>query len=140
MTGRLAGEIALAEPDEYRALPLENPPKRTSTSETKLDVGDIRNSLKSVMQRKCGVMRNETELTEALESIKTWSQILLSKQFSTEEAWEAQNMLVVARLIVEGALQRRETRGGHNRSDYPIFDPDAPAIHSLFVNESVVLR
>ena len=140
MTGRLAGEIALAEPDEYRALPLENPPKRTSTSETKLDVGDIRNSLKSVMQRKCGVMRNETELTEALESIKTWSQILLSKQFSTEEAWEAQNMLVVARLIVEGALQRRETRGGHNRSDYPIFDPEAPAIHSLFVNESVVLR
>lgn len=135
-TGRLAGEIAASEPDEYRALPLENPPINAERrSDGSLDVTDVRNSLKSAMQRECGVVRNEDDLKHALESINTWSRILLTKQFSTIEAWEAQNMLLVSRLVVEGALERRETRGGHNRSDCGPFDPEAPAIHSLFVND-----
>ena len=133
--GRLASEIALSEPDEYRALPLENRPKSSSQrSEAELDVADVRASLKSVMQRLCGVVRSEFGLKEALEGLEHWAKILNDKQFTTVEAWEAQNMLLVARLVVEGALARRETRGGHNRSDYPDFDPNVPALHSLFIN------
>lgn len=138
MTGRLAGEIAASEPDEYRALPLENPPVPSGVADRALDVDDVRNSLKSVMQRECGVVRNETDLKDALKNIKAWSKIILSKQFDTVEAWEAQNMLVVARLIVEGAIERRETRGGHNRSDCGPFDPNAPATHSLFKNADLL--
>lgn len=133
-TGRLAGEIAASEPDEYRALPLENPPIHSDAQST-LDVPDVRNSLKSVMQRECGVVRNEADLVDALESIKAWSKMLLEKQFTTIEAWEAQNMLIVAQLVVAGAIERRESRGGHNRSDCGPFDPDAPALHSIFIND-----
>ncbi len=135
-TGRLAGEIAMQTTDEYRALPLENPPLSTNVAETAVDVDDVRNSLKSVMQRLCGVVRNETGLTEALQSIANWSKILFSKQFNAVSAWEVQNMLVVSRLIVEGALARRETRGSHNRSDCNPFDPTEAAEHSLFVSEN----
>ena len=71
------------------------------------------------MWRKVGVVRNETGLTEALNSVKRWSKYVLSRQFRTPKGWELQNMLIVARLIIEGALRRRETRGSHNRSDYP---------------------
>jgi L-aspartate oxidase len=34
---------------------------------------------------------------------------------ATEEA----NMITTGRLIVEGALMRKESRGGHYRSDFP---------------------
>jgi len=132
-TGRLAGEIAMQTTDEYRALPLENPPAASNVAETAVDVADVRNSLKSVMQRLCGVVRCEQGLQEALQSITNWSKILFSKQFNTVAAWEVQNMLVVARLIVEGALARRETRGSHNRSDCEPFDPNETPVHSLFV-------
>ena len=34
-------------------------------------------------------------------------------------ATEELNLVQTARLIVEGALKRKESRGGHYRSDYP---------------------
>ncbi|MBQ9872959.1 MAG: L-aspartate oxidase [Thermoguttaceae bacterium] len=132
-TGRLAGEIAMQTTDEYRALPLENPPAPSSVDA--VDLVDARASLKSAMQRLCGVSRDEAGLNEALQSIENWSKLLLSKQFNTVEAWETQNMILVAKLVVLGALQRRESRGGHNRSDCPPFDPNVPAVHSIFVKE-----
>lgn len=132
--GRLAGEIASQTTDEYHALPLENPPI-VSAMENVVDVVDVCNSLKATMQRLCGVVRCETGLKEALGNIEHWSKILFNKQFNTIEAWETQNMLTVAKLIVEGAIERNETRGGHNRSDCGPFDPNAPAIHSLFIKE-----
>ena len=36
---------------------------------------------------------------------------------------ELRNMLTVSGLIVEAALRRKESRGGHFRSDYPEPDP-----------------
>ncbi|MBR6480825.1 MAG: L-aspartate oxidase, partial [Thermoguttaceae bacterium] len=73
----------------------------------------------SVMWRKVGVVRSEAGLSEALASVRRWSKYVLSRQFRSQKGWELQNMLIVARLIIEGALRRRETRGSHNRSDYP---------------------
>ena len=95
-----------------------------------LDLADIRNSLKSTMWRLAGVVRDEHGLEEALQNISHWSRYVLSYQFKTELGWELQNMLTVSRLIVEGALNRRETRGSHNRSDYP--DMAEPAEHTIF--------
>ncbi|MBQ9798672.1 MAG: L-aspartate oxidase [Thermoguttaceae bacterium] len=134
-TGRLAGEIALQTTDEYRALPLENPPTATGSSAA-IDVADVRNSLKSAMWRLVGVVRDEAGLSEAERYIDDWSKILFSKQFEDISAWETQNMLTVARMIVAGAKERRETRGAHNRSDCADFDPSVPAVHSLFVRET----
>ena len=123
-TGRLAGEIASEISDDYRALAIENRPVSTRIRDERfdsdrLDLADIRNSLKSMMWRLAGVVRDEKGLSEALENIKLWSKYVLPHQFSNPDGWELQNMLTVAGMIVEGALNRRETRGSHNRSDYP---------------------
>ncbi|MBQ6827384.1 MAG: L-aspartate oxidase, partial [Thermoguttaceae bacterium] len=68
-----------------------------------IDVADVRNSLKSAMWRLVGVVRDEAGLSEAERYIDDWSKILFSKQFSETAAWETQNMLTVARMIVAGA-------------------------------------
>ena len=132
--GRLASEIASQTTDEYRALPLENAPISSGT-ETAVDLSDARNTLRATMQRLCGVTRDENGLREALRNIDACAKLLLTRQFNSVEGWELQNMTLVSRLVAEGALQRRETRGGHNRSDYPNSDADELAVHTLYEKE-----
>jgi succinate dehydrogenase/fumarate reductase flavoprotein subunit len=43
------------------------------------------------------------------------------KIFNTEllNAWELGNMLEIAEVVATSALNRKESRGGHSREDYP---------------------
>ena len=108
--------------DNFLALPLANP--RVESTSDALDVVDIRNSLKSLMWRACGVRRDAEELSEAAENVEHWRRYVLSRQFANPIGWELQNMLTVASLIIDAALLRTETRGGHVRTDYPEQDDE----------------
>jgi len=44
---------------------------------------------------------------------------VLPRQFSDPTGWELQNMLCAARLMIQAALARQETRGCHVRTDFP---------------------
>jgi L-aspartate oxidase len=105
---------------EYRIFPLDNavvaPPAEP------LDLADIRNSLKSLMWRNCGVRRTGEMLAEALETVDGWRRYVLARQFDDLEGWELQNMLTLARVMIEAALLREESRGVHLRTDYPQLD------------------
>ena len=57
-----------------------------------------------------------------LESNGLFLDILKRRQFSDADGWELQNMLTVARLVIEAALAREETRGVHLRTDFPAAD------------------
>jgi len=120
--GRLASEAAKSMPEDYRVLPIENQPLSTMGSSQKyqtslINIPDIRNALKSLLWRKAGVIRTEEGLRGALEDAMQWSSYVFSRQFQTTESWELQNMLTVARLILEAALKRPETCGAHTRCD-----------------------
>ena len=122
--GRLASEAARSMPEDYRAVPIENRPLSAMDSSQMMltvsslfDIPDIRDALKSLLWRKAGVVRNEEGLRSALEDVMHWSSYVFSRQFQSAEGWELQNMLTVARLILEAALNRRETCGAHTRSD-----------------------
>ncbi len=121
--GEAASRKALSIADDLRALPLRNEPLETPTEP--LDLADIRNTLKSFMWRAAGVRREQESLREARLVIDGWCRYVLPRQFTSCDAWELQNMVVVARLIVEAALRREESRGTHLRADFPDrVDPD----------------
>ena len=84
-----------------------------------LDLADIRNSLRALMWRQVGVERAGGSLAEALETVEGWCRYVLPRQFAEPQGWQLQNMLEVARLMIRGAIERRETRGVHFRGDYP---------------------
>ncbi len=84
-----------------------------------LNLADVENSLRSVMWRCVGVVRDAPDLDEAMESITFWCRYVMDKEFEGPEGWQLQNMLTVARLITMFARQREESRGAHYREDFP---------------------
>lgn len=115
--GAGAAAAALDMPDLYQAVPLENPPVEAPTE--RLDLEDIRNSLKSLVWRAAGVRRTGEGLRDAARTIDGWQRYALGQQFTDPDGWELQNMLTVARVMIGAALRREESRGVHLRSDFP---------------------
>jgi L-aspartate oxidase len=113
---RAAAEIA----DDFRAVPLENPACEQPAEA--LDLFDIRNSLKSLMWRAAGVLREKQQLSEAAATIDQWRHYVLARQFADPSGWELQNMLTVAQIMVQAAEMREESRGVHLRTDFPKTD------------------
>ena len=120
--GAAASAAALAEPDRFEAIPLENKP--IAPPGEQLDLQDIRNSLKSLVWRAAGVRRSADGLREAARTIDGWQRYALTQQFPTAEGWELQNMLTVARVMIAAALRREESRGVHLRTDFPRQDDE----------------
>ena len=119
-SGKGASDAASQMQDHYEAYQISNP-NIASTNEI-MDLPDITNSLKSLMWRFVGVRRQADTLKEALETIDRWRRYVLPAQFTSLQGWELQNMLTVARIMVDAALQREESRGVHLRTDFPGLD------------------
>jgi L-aspartate oxidase len=118
--GTAASRAALETNGHYRVFPLENPIVETPAEP--LDLADIRNSLKALMWRSCGVRRSGELLDEALEAVDGWRRYVLARQFDDLDGWELQNMLTLARVMIQAALLREESRGVHLRTDFPRLD------------------
>ncbi|HUQ00774.1 MAG TPA: L-aspartate oxidase [Aeromicrobium sp.] len=87
-----------------------------------------RSDLQQLMWDAAGLSRNADDLREAAAELTTWRVPDVTDAKSAEDA----NLLVVARAVVASALARRESRGGHYRTDYSNPDP-AQARHSAVV-------
>lgn len=96
--------------------------KGETESVRELDLEDIKNSLKSLMWRNAGIIRDKEGLEEAIEKLLFWSRYSLDKNFDNKGAWELQNMLINSLLICTFALERTESRGVHFRKDFPLTD------------------
>jgi L-aspartate oxidase len=79
---------------------------------------ELQHAVRRVMWEKVGVVRDEKGLTAALSELDALSETWPGA------AGEARNLLGVARLVTAAALARRESRGGHYRSDFPRPDPE----------------
>ena len=92
----------------------------------------LQRALRNTMQETCGVVRSEEKLKEGLDrlaKIRTASEDVdvrpTSEGFGDlAYALDLRGSLVVAEATILGAIERRETRGAHNRSDYPELDPN----------------
>jgi L-aspartate oxidase len=91
-------------------------------SQDALDVADLTNSLRSLMVRRMGIIRDRTRLLEAQNDVGFWCRYVLIREFDNRAGWELQNLLTVARLMIDAALRREESRGTHFRGDFPQAD------------------
>jgi len=101
---------------------------------------DIANELKNVMFDEVGIYRNEqgmrlaigklAQLTERFRHVHITD---TGSIFNTEllNAWELGNMLEVADVIAQSAVNRQESRGGHSREDFPKRDDQNWLKHTL---------
>jgi len=91
----------------------------------------LQRSLRNVMWERCGVVRDEAGLNEGLDRLSELTEAAANVDIRpTEEGWmdlayalDLRSGLLAAEATVRGALARTETRGAHNRSDFPALDP-----------------
>ncbi len=105
---------------------LEVPPIEAAPSNGNhepLDLADIRDSLRALMWRSVGITRDAQGLAEAADQVDFWCRYVLGHAFDDPAGWIMQNMLIVARLMIAGAIAREESRGVHTRHDFPNPDP-----------------
>ena len=94
-------------------------------------VADIRTELQASMDANASVFRTEDTLKQALKDVQAlkerYAHIRIhdkGKRFNSDllEAIELGFLLEMAEVTVVGALNRKESRGGHAREDYPTRD------------------
>lgn len=81
------------------------------------DMEEVRTSLRRIMWEKVGIIRCEVSLNEAKEKLLEWKYIL-DMDFHSRRGLELKNMLTVAFMITEAALQRKGSIGAHYRTDF----------------------
>jgi L-aspartate oxidase len=69
--------------------------------------------LQHLMWEHAGIVRNQNLLLAGMNALTQLA------QETPDSDWECHNMIVVSQLILQAALWRKESRGGHYRSDYP---------------------
>jgi L-aspartate oxidase len=119
--GRGAGEAVRRLPRDQSAPPVRFDPPADDGS-AGLDVADLTNALRALMVRKMGIVRDRGRLEEAKKEVAFWCRYALAREFPAKAGWELQNLLTVARLMIDAALERDESRGTHFRSDFPARD------------------
>lgn len=101
-------------------------------SDLDFDIPSMKSKLKDIMWNGAGIIRSEQSLTQAkkeLEELK--NSFKRTRKCLNQEEYEFRNMLTVAGLIIEAALDRKESRGAHCRSDYK--NKDSVARHSNII-------
>jgi L-aspartate oxidase len=78
-------------------------------------------ALQKLMWTRVGLVRDEVSLIAARSELVRWRRALPEPQTVAEH--ELNNMVLIGGLMATAAIERRESRGGHYRSDFPAEDP-----------------
>jgi succinate dehydrogenase / fumarate reductase flavoprotein subunit len=92
----------------------------------------IQNDLQEMMQRLVGIVRVEDEMKQALDGLKKLKQRTAKSSVTGNvdfnpgwhTALDLRNLLTVSEAITRSAIERKESRGGQFREDYPNKDPE----------------
>ncbi|HEB52928.1 MAG TPA: L-aspartate oxidase [bacterium] len=121
--GRACGRTAAAEARALERSPARaGLPRRADGPELASDPprllhDDLLYALKSLMWRQVGLRRERAGLGDARARLAFWHHYLTRGPLASRHACELVNMLTVASLVTEAALQRDESRGTHFRKD-----------------------
>jgi succinate dehydrogenase / fumarate reductase, flavoprotein subunit len=101
----------------------------------------VQYALQEMMQDFVGIVRTEAEMQRALEGLENLREraraVSVSGHREYNPGWHAAldlpNLLLVSEAVTRSAIERRESRGGHFREDYPDKDP-------VFGKVNIVIR
>jgi fumarate reductase flavoprotein subunit len=129
---------AQAEDEQAR---LEQLTRKTGGRE---QIADLRAAMQQTMERSVGIYRSGSSLNEAAGVLRQlqerYNDVAIhdhSRTFNTEltGALELSYMLDVAESMVQSALRREESRGAHQRTDFPNRDDAKYLTHSLVARQ-----
>jgi len=93
---------------------------------------DIQHELQETMQSLVGIIRTGPELEEALVKLEEYkgrvAKLSVKGGKVYNPGWnlatDLPSMITTSIAVAQGALNRKESRGGHTREDYPLPDPE----------------
>jgi succinate dehydrogenase / fumarate reductase flavoprotein subunit len=93
----------------------------------------VQHDLQEMMQDLVGIVRREEEMQRALEAISALREraatagAIGNREYNPgwHTALDLPNLLDISEAITRAAIERRESRGGHFRDDFPAKDPEA---------------
>ncbi len=103
-------------------------------------IADIRDALHKTMEEGAGIYRTEDSLLQSQNEVQALKERFQKVQiadhsstFNTEliAALELSSLLDVAETVIQSGLQRKESRGSHQRTDFPERDDNNYLNHSL---------
>ena len=91
----------------------------------------LQRALRDLMSEHCGVVRTDAGVRDGLRALDEIRERTLQLEVRPDiagyadlaHAFDLHGSLLAARATLECALERRETRGAHNRADFPEQDP-----------------
>jgi succinate dehydrogenase/fumarate reductase flavoprotein subunit len=152
--GRRAGRSAADHAKRTRAMPgpADNAPAAlaltAASSSSEINTAECVQTLQATMQDHVGALRSQTGLTRALDTIARLTRDIGDsppgdgKRFDMRRIdwFDLRNMLLVARAVTEAALARTETRGAHQREDYPRLSPDWASNQFVRLRDGQIVR
>ena len=144
--GRAAADYAATapEPNGHALAQLEDEQRRLETERVqpggREPIADLRQEMQSTMEASAGIYRTAASLSAGVGTLRTLQERARdlrvedqSRTFNTERiaALELSFMLDIAETIVASALQRQESRGAHQRTDFPQRDDHKFLAHSV---------
>lgn len=100
---------------------------------------EVHRDLQEVMQHKVGIMRTEEDLRTAIAELddieKRVAKVSVEGSIQFNPGWhlaqDLKSMIVVSKAVAKCALERRESRGGHTRVDFPEYDEQLSNLNAL---------
>jgi succinate dehydrogenase / fumarate reductase flavoprotein subunit len=107
--------------------------------ESKENAYTVHHDLQETMQDLVGIIRTESELLEAKDKLVELGEraaaVSVEGNRSFNPGWhlalDLESMLACAQCTTLGAIERRESRGGHTREDYPKPDPELEKLNMV---------
>ena len=99
----------------------------------------LHHELQDIMEMHAGIVREEESLNEGIKKLKDLSGRVENAKATGGRAYnpswhlclDMKNMIITSLAVAEAARERRESRGGHTRLDYPEYDNELGMINII---------
>ena len=99
----------------------------------------LHQELQDIMEMHAGIVREEESLNEGIEKLKDLIERAENAKATGDRSYnpswhlclDLKNMLITSLAIAEAAKERRESRGGHTRLDYPEYDNELGSLNII---------